>query len=74
MHGSTLVHFTHPSRFYRAVTYSGSINTGGNAYLSVYGWTTSPLIEFYITDWYGDYNPSTGATFKGTGAPRMTIL
>ncbi|KAG6854820.1 hypothetical protein C0991_012010 [Blastosporella zonata] len=50
----------------QAITYSGSFSTAGNAYLSVYGWTTSPLVEYYIVESYGDYNPSTGATQLGT--------
>ncbi|ETS79799.1 Endo-1,4-beta-xylanase B [Pestalotiopsis fici W106-1] len=49
----------------RAITFSGSYNPNGNSYLSVYGWTTSPLIEYYIVESYGTYNPSTGATYKG---------
>ncbi|KAJ7840664.1 xylanase A [Mycena leptocephala] len=32
----------------------------------VYGWSTSPLIEYYIVENFGTYNPSTGATLKGT--------
>ncbi|KAJ3711428.1 xylanase G1 [Lentinula raphanica] len=49
-----------------SVVYSGTYEPDGNSYLSVYGWTTDPLIEYYITESYGDYDPSTGGTYKGT--------
>ena len=48
------------------INYTGTWTPNGNSYLSVYGWTTDPLVEYYIVENYGTYNPSSGTSKKGT--------
>ncbi len=61
----------------RVVNYSGSYNVDNsqNSYLALYGWTRDPLIEYYVIESYGSYNPSsctegrqTYGTFESDGA------
>lgn len=44
----------------RKISYSGSynINNSQNSYLALYGWTRNELIEYYVIESYGSYNPS----------------
>lgn len=48
------------------INYGGSFNPQGNGYLAVYGWTRSPLVEYYVIESFGTYDPSSGAQYKGS--------
>ncbi|TVY43371.1 Endo-1,4-beta-xylanase [Lachnellula occidentalis] len=50
----------------RTINFSGAYNPTGNSYLSIYGWTKDPLIEYYIVESFGTYDPSSAATQSGS--------
>jgi len=47
------------------ISFTGSLNaSGGTSLLSLYGWSTNPLVEYYVEE---DYNgsPNTAGTYMG---------
>jgi len=49
----------------QVLTYSATFQPNGNSYLCVYGWTTDPLVEYYVVDGWGSWRPP-GGTSLGT--------
>jgi hypothetical protein len=59
-----------PGSSSRVLNYSGyyGASNSQNSYLAFYGWTRNPLVEYYIIESYGSYNPSScsGGTDYGS--------
>jgi endo-1,4-beta-xylanase len=53
-----------PGSTSRTITYSGSLNaSGGTSLLSLYGYSTNPLVEYYVIDGYVGSPPTSDRTW-----------
>jgi endo-1,4-beta-xylanase len=51
----------------RVVGYNAGVwNPGSNSYLALYGWSTNPLVEYYVVDNWGGFTPPGGTASSGT--------
>src|SRR5690606_3633058 len=53
-----------PGSASHVVTYDADYNPNGNSYLCVYGWSQSPLAEYYIVESWGSWRPP-GSGYMG---------
>jgi len=48
-------------------SYTKTGSGGAYSFIGIYGWSNSPLVEYYIVDdWFGSGPPTDGGTLKGT--------
>lgn len=53
----------------RVVCFEGTYNGGTNGFLAVYGWTKDPLIEYYVVESHGQWDPpGNTADIKNVGS------
>ncbi|EAQ89463.1 hypothetical protein CHGG_06082 [Chaetomium globosum CBS 148.51] len=47
-----------PGSSSRIINFNATFETLGNGYLAIYGWATNPLVEYYIIESFGTFDPS----------------
>jgi hypothetical protein len=57
---------THQQIGTMTMEYACDYYPNGNSYLSVYGWTSDPLVEYYIIESWGNWRPPGSNNPKGT--------
>ena len=53
----------------KVVCFEGTYDGGSNGFLALYGWTKEPLIEYYVCEKHGAWEPpgnTSGVEYKGT--------
>mgnify|MGYP000751596767 CR=1 FL=1 len=57
---------THQQIGNMTLTYECNYQPNGNSYLAVYGWTSDPLVEYYVIESWGTWKPPGTNNSKGT--------
>lgn len=55
-----------PGSMEQLFTYAANYQPNGNSYLCIYGWTTDPLVEYYIIESFGSWDPSSQGSYRGS--------
>ncbi|KAL2753214.1 glycoside hydrolase family 11 protein [Sodiomyces alcalophilus JCM 7366] len=52
----------------RDISYSADwyVENNGNSYITIYGWTRNPLVEYYVVEAHGEYNPCSQGEARGS--------
>jgi endo-1,4-beta-xylanase len=69
-----LLHQELSSPLCSTINYSGFIDADNDSLIAFYGWTAGPLVEYYVIETYGTYNPGSAGIHLGTVRHRICYM